>query len=261
MISLADKVIWITGASSGIGEALAFELGRRGAVVALSARRNDILESIASKIISSGGRAATFPADVGDRAALNTVVAAIHSWHGPIDIVIANAGTHIPSYPQHFDADEYLGLMATNYGGMIHTLAAVVPNFVARKAGHIVGVASLAGFRGAPSAAAYGASKAAMILFLESARFHLAPKGIRVSIVNPGFVKTPLTDKNHFFMPFLISAERAAQIICDGIERERNEMSFPFPFSWMLKLGRIIPYPLYARIVGYACRDLLNPKG
>jgi short-subunit dehydrogenase len=118
-----------------------------------------------------------------------------------------------------------------------------------RGGGRLAPVASLAGYRGLPRAAAYGASKSALIHFLESIRFHLLPKGITISIVNPGFVKTPLTDKNDFFMPFLISSERAAKIICDGIERGKRTIAFPFPFSWIVGLGKFLPAPLYEKIV------------
>ena len=110
-------------------------------------------------------------------------------------------------------------------------------------------MASLAGYRGLPRAGAYGASKAAAIHFLESIRFHLKTKGITISIVNPGFVKTPLTDKNDFRMPFLIDSDKAAKIICNGIERGKREIAFPWPFKWVLKIARILPDPIYERIV------------
>lgn len=258
-MKVRDRVVWVTGASSGIGEALSLELGRRGARVALSARRADLLQQLASRIIAAGGQAAPFPADVEDAPSLLEATRGIKEWAQPVDILVANAGTHIPSYPQHFDATEYARLMSINYIGMLNSLAAVVPEMVKRQAGQIVGVASLAGFRGAPSAAAYGASKAAMTHFLESARFHLKRERVQVTIVHPGFVKTPLTDKNNFFMPFLLSAERAAQVICDGIERDRKEIAFPLLFSWALKLGRVLPYPVYEQIVGTVCRSLLDP--
>ncbi len=258
-MKFSGKVVWVTGASSGIGEALSLELCRRGARVAVTARRAERLADLVARIAATGGKAAAFPADIEDAQSLAETVSAIQRWAQPIDILIANAGTHIPSYPQNFNASEYTQLMSINYGGMLNTLAAVIPDMVQRRAGHIVGVASLAGFRGAPSAAAYGASKAAMIHFLESARFHLEREGLQVSIVNPGFVKTPLTDKNKFYMPFRITSERAACIICDGLERQRKEIAFPAPFSWALKLGRVIPYGLYERVIGIACRSLLDP--
>ena len=249
MAQLRSANIWLTGASSGIGEALALELGRRGARLALSARRGEVLESLVHRIKSAGGDARAFPVDVTDIEALKTTQQAIRSELGPIDILIANAGTHIFSVPENFDSAEYLFLMDTNYGGMLRAIEAALPDMLCRGKGEIVGMASLAGFRGLPRAAAYGASKAAMIHFLESIRFHLKYNNIGVTIVNPGFVKTPLTDKNDFFMPFLTSPEKAARIICDGIERGRKEISFPIPFNWLLKLMRILPYPLYEWLI------------
>jgi NAD(P)-dependent dehydrogenase (short-subunit alcohol dehydrogenase family) len=162
------------------------------------------------------------PCDVTDLAAVKECAAGIEGTHGPIDIVIANAGTYVASGPhESFDSAEYESIMRLNYGGMIHTIESVLPAMLERKRGHIVGVSSLVGYRGLPRAAAYGASKAAAINFLESLRFHTAPRGVPVTIVNPGFVKTPLTDKNDFEMPFLVPAEEAARIICRGIEKQK----------------------------------------
>jgi len=249
MLHLAGKKIWLTGASSGIGEALAYELGRRGAVVALTARRGEALERIVAGIQSAGGRAHSFPGDVQDLVAMKALAAAIRDQLGGLDMLIANAGTHVFTVPEQFDSAEYLGLMNLNYGGMLHTIEAVVPEMLARGEGHIVGMASMAGFRGLPRAAAYGASKAAMAHFLESIRYHYEPKGLRVTVVDPGFVKTPLTDKNDFQMPFLMAPDAAARAICNGLEREALEVSFPIPFNWFMKLMRIIPFPLYHFLV------------
>lgn len=246
---LNRKVVWLTGASSGIGEALAFELAERGAYVALSARRQEILEGIAREIVSRGGKAAVFPLDVENLEAVKESAVRIESAFGEINCLIANAGTHIFSKPEHFDSKEYLRLMNINYGGMLHSIEAVLPKMIERKNGQIVGMCSLAGYRGLPRAAAYGASKAAMIHFLESIRFHLKPLGLKISIVNPGFVKTPLTDKNDFYMPFLIDAAKAAKIICDGIECEKREISFPFPFNWILKFVRLLPDTIYEKVI------------
>jgi short-subunit dehydrogenase len=185
-----------------------------------------------------------------DLAQLKTVRSAIEERLGLIDIVISNAGNHIPTRPLKFDAAEYRSIMDLNYGGMLHVLESTLPQMIERRQGRFVGVASLTGYRGLPSAEAYGASKAAMINFLEALRFQMAEVGVGVTIVNPGFVKTPLTDKNNFAMPFLIDTAKAARIICDGLERERKEIAFPFPFNWFLKIGRITPYPIYEWCVG-----------
>ncbi len=250
MQTLKDRGIWVVGASSGIGEALSLELARRGAKVAVTARRKELLDRIVSEIQSQGGTAQAFPGDVLDLSEMKKIAALVHNSIGPIDIVIANAGSHIETWPERsFKSAEYLDLMQLNYGGLLHCIESVLPEMLERKSGHIVGVASLAGYRGLPKAGAYSASKAAMINFLDSIRFHLEKVGISVTTVNPGFVKTPLTDKNDFYMPFLIDADKAATIIADGIERKRREIAFPFPFNWILKVARILPYPLYSKLV------------
>ena len=248
-MKLAGKRIWLTGASSGIGLALAKELARRGASLALSARNAGALTACVEGLHAQGSAAAALPGDVTSLQQMKDCAARAQEILGAIDILIANAGTHIESWPERFNSSEYKHLMDTNYGGMLNCFEAVLPAMQQRSSGVIVGIASLAGFRGLPRAAAYGASKSAMITFMESIRFHLRPQGIRVVIVNPGFVKTPLTDKNDFHMPFLISAERAAEYICDSLEREKNKISFPAPFTWLLELARIIPFPLYDLLV------------
>jgi short-subunit dehydrogenase len=248
-VTLQGACVWLTGASSGIGESLAHELARRGAKVAVTARRADVLENLVSAIRAQGGAIASFPGDVLDLQQMQRVVKEIEALYGPIDLAIPNAGTHIFTVPEQFNSAEYMSLMEVNFGGMLHCIEAVLPGMLERGKGAIAPMASLAGYRGLPRAAAYGASKSAMIHFSESIRFHLRPKGIVISIINPGFVKTPLTDKNDFRMPFLVSAERAARIICDGIEKGKREVAFPFPFNWVLKVARMLPDPLYEAIV------------
>lgn len=243
------KCVWLTGASSGIGEALAFELIKRGARVAITARRGEILEEMRNRAAGEPGALFPFPGDVTNLENMKGIVSQIEQKIGPIDVAIPNAGTHVFTVPEKFNSEEYLSIMKLNFGGMLYCIEAVLPGMLGRGTGHIAPVASMAGYRGLPRAAAYGASKSAMIHFLESIRFHLKNKGIVISIINPGFVKTPLTDKNDFRMPFLISAEKSAKVICNGIERGRREIAFPFPFNWVLKIARILPDPLYERIV------------
>ena len=180
---------------------------------------------------------------------MREIASEIEQRFGGIDILIANAGTHLFTKPESFDANEYMQLMSLNYGGTLNCIQAALPAMLKRGSGHIVGVASLAGYRGLPRAAAYGASKAAMINFLESLRFHTALSNVQVTIINPGFVKTPLTDKNDFHMPFLVAPERAARIMCDGIARRKDVVAFPIPFSWLIALMRVIPYALYKRLM------------
>lgn len=248
-IDLNGKCVWLTGASGGIGEALAYELARRGARVAITARRKENLDKVVATIKQSGGEAYSFPGDVLHLDEMKAIVDAIEKQVGPIDLAIPNAGTHIFTNPEEFNSAEYLSVMQLNFGGVLHCLEAVIPRMLSRGGGYVAPVASLAGYRGLPRAAAYGASKAALIHFLESIRFHLKPKGITITVVNPGFVKTPLTDKNDFYMPFLISSDRAAKIICGGIERGKRTVAFPIPFSWIVGFGKFLPAPLYEKIV------------
>lgn len=255
--TFAGKTVWLTGASSGIGESLAFEIARRGARVAISARREQELKKVAEKIEGLGQIAKAYPADVLSELSLKTAVAGIERDLGPIDIVIANAGSHVFTVPEEFNTEEYLSLMNLNYGGMLRTISSVLPQMLDKKNGAIVGVASLAGFRGLPRAAAYGASKSAQIHFLESIRYHLEEHGLQVTVINPGFVKTPLTDKNDFYMPFLVPPERAAVLICNAIEKGKKELSFPIPFSWFMKLMRVVPYPIHEIVARLAWKMTL----
>ncbi len=246
MTYLQGKVVWVTGASSGIGRGVAIELVRRGAKVALTSRSSAELQALQLEISNLGGESLVCVADVTNQENLLSAVEKIRNSFGPIDVVVANAGTHIESHPEiEFKTDDYLKLMDINFGGMLRTFGAVVPEMLKQNKGHLVGVASLAGYRGLPRAAAYGASKAAMIHFLESARHHLEKKNIAVTIVCPGFVRTPLTDKNTFDMPFITDVQKAAKIICDGIERKADCVTFPFPFNWIISLVRLLPAFLF----------------
>jgi short-subunit dehydrogenase len=258
MTKLAGKRVWLTGASMGIGHALALELAARGAVLILTARNRETLDEVRREVETQGGRALVKPGDVTDLDRMKTIAAEAEDELGGIDVLIANAGTHLFTKHDLFDTAEYLTLMDINYGGTLRCIEAALPGMLQREAGRIVGMASLAGFRGLPRAAAYSASKGALINFLQSIRFHLLEHNVQVTIVNPGFVRTPLTDKNDFHMPFLMDADRAARIICSGIERGRKEIAFPIPFSWTIQLMRIIPYPIYEWIMTRVWRRMKN---
>ncbi|MCH2134662.1 MAG: SDR family NAD(P)-dependent oxidoreductase [Phycisphaerales bacterium] len=241
--------IWLTGASYGLGRALAVELARGGAFLGLTARREDLLAEVLSEVEAAGGQGMVLPGDVTDRAAMNEAAQALRDRVGGIDMLVANAGSHVPTDVNAFDVDQYMGLMNLNFTGALNCIDAVLPDMLKAGAGHIVGMASLAGFRGVPTAAAYGASKAALIHFLESMRFDVESRGVKVTVVNPGFVRTPLTDKNTFRMPFLMEPDKAARVIRRGLERGRLEITFPFPFSTYIKLLRILPMRLYVSIM------------
>jgi short-subunit dehydrogenase len=227
--------VWVTGASSGIGAALARELADRGAAVAISARSADKLTEVA------GSRMHVEPVDVTDRAATVAAAAAVREALGGLDVAVLNAGTWSRFRVDEWDSDVFADHIRTNLMGAVHTLEGVVPTMLAEGRGQIVGVASVAGYRGLPGSEAYGASKAALLNLLEALRGALAPRGVVVQTVAPGFVKTPMTDRNTFPMPFLISPEEAAREIADGIEKDKAEIVFPFPMMLLMKTVRLMP--------------------
>jgi len=238
----------ITGASSGIGHALARELARRGYSLALLARRAELLDALAKEI---GGDTVAITCDVTDK---DSVRDAVQRAGGPFDLAIANAGISIPGHATKFNVGDAEEVVRVNYIGMLYLFGAVIPAMVERKSGRFAGVASLAGLRGLPAAAPYSASKAAMQAFLEAARVELAPYGVGVTIVNPGFIATPMVDNNRFRMPFLMQPGRAARIIVDGLERGKRVVEFPWQMSRIVRLARLLPDALYDRITAPAAR-------
>jgi NADP-dependent 3-hydroxy acid dehydrogenase YdfG len=254
-MSLRESVVWLTGASSGIGEALVGPLVARGARVAISARRADLLEAQAAAWRAKGADVRAYALDVTDRAATHEVVAAIERDFGSLDVAILNAGGHLLATQRPLDAQQYIDNTTVNYVGMLYGIEAARPGMLARGRGHLAGVTSLAGLRPLPTAGAYGASKAAAGFMLDAIRFDLEPRGVRVTNVIPGFVKTPLTDRNSYWMPLLMEVDRAAAIIVEGLERGRSEIHFPKPLSWTVKALRILPYPLYAWVIRRATRS------
>jgi NAD(P)-dependent dehydrogenase (short-subunit alcohol dehydrogenase family) len=249
-------VVWCTGAGKGIGRALSLELARRGWRVAASARSGDDLDRLAAEGAAlKRGAIVAFPLDVTDAPSNEATVARIEEELAPIDLAVLNAGTHIPVSAREFSIDAFRQLFETNVMGVVNGLAALLPRMRARQKGHIAVVSSVAGYCGLPSAAAYGATKAALINMCEALKPELDAFGIRLSVVNPGFVRTPLTDKNPFPMPFLIEADDAARRIANGLARGRFEIAFPWPMVASLKLLRALPYPLFFAITRRLVRD------
>lgn len=235
----------ITGASSGIGLALARELTSRGWAVAMLARRVELLEKEASALPGAVGIAC----DVGDSAAVDRAVRESETrLGGPLDLAIANAGVGTQGHASRFNLSEAEQMFRVNVLGMMYLFAAVIPSMVERRTGQFAGVASIAGLRGLPSTAVYSASKAAMQAFLEASRVELAPHGVGVTIINPGFIATAMTEKNRF-MPFLLQADESARIISDGIERRRRVIEFPLPMSLLMRVTRVMPDVLYDRLL------------
>lgn len=248
----------ITGASSGIGLALARELAKRGWDLALLARRGDLLEEAARELRARGRRIATAACDVAEAEAVgNAVQRTERELGGAFDLAIANAGISVPSHAASFSAAEAEHLLRINIFGVIYLYDAVIPGMIGKGAGRFAAIASIAGLRGLPTSGPYSASKAAVQAFLESARIELADYGVGVSIVNPGWVRTPLTAKNRFPMPFLMEPEEAAVVIADGLERGERLIEFPRPIALLMRLVRLLPDGLYEAILRpYARRKI-----
>lgn len=237
---------WITGASSGIGAALAQELAARGWTVAISARRQNELETIGA----ANERIHAYACDVTDRKAMSKIAAAIEAAHGPIALAVLNAGIYLPTNLPEFDADLFDRSFEVNLGGVVNGLNALVPGMVARGEGHISFVASVTGYGGLGTSAAYGATKAALINMAESLAMDLKSNGVHVSSIAPGFVRTPATDSNEFPMPFIIEAEEAAKRIADGLAKNKTHIAFPKRFTFLLRLINLLPRGLYVKLVG-----------
>lgn len=248
------KVVWITGASSGIARALALRLANTGHRVAASARRADQLSKLGEGARAAPGSIHPFPLDVTDRSAVSAAVAAIERNLGPIDVAVLAAGTHQPVAAEAFKAEDLGRLVDINVMGVANCLEPLIQAMVARRQGRIALVSSVAGYRGLPTSAYYGATKAALINLAEALKFDLDRHGVTTQLVDPGFVKTPLTDKNQFTMPFLVSPEEAARRIAQGLASTSFEITFPRRFTFMLKLLRCLPYRLYFPLVARATR-------
>lgn len=245
------KVVWVVGASTGIGRELALLLARSGVRVAASARSADKLGDLAA--LAPGILAV--PADVTRLGELVAAHARISAELGPIDLAILNAGVWDPIDARELSAARLARAMEVNFSGIANALEPLIPAMLARGSGHLALVASVAGYRGLPKAAAYAPTKAAVISLAEVLRFDLERHGLTVSVINPGFVDTPMTAVNAFPMPFMIPADDAARRIVRGLARKKFEIAFPWQLVSLLKVMRILPYGLYfrvARVMGVA---------
>jgi NAD(P)-dependent dehydrogenase (short-subunit alcohol dehydrogenase family) len=240
------RVAWITGASSGIGRALALELARKGVAIAASARREGELAALASEV--SG--ITPVPVDVTDAAAMQQAGTEIERRLGPIDLAVFNAGIGQRVGLADFDAAKAAETMAVNYQGLVNGLAAVLPAMRERRRGHVALMSSLAGYRGLPRGIDYCPSKAAAISLAESLRHEMVPAGLRISLINPGFIETPMVSNARHPMPYLMPVDEAARRIVAGLGKGRFEIAFPWQMVWLAKLGRILPYRLYFYMAG-----------
>jgi NADP-dependent 3-hydroxy acid dehydrogenase YdfG len=242
MINWQGKRYWLIGASEGLGAALAHKLNRAGVEVIVSARNEDRLKALVAAL---PGKASYVTVDVSDR----TSVQAAAEQVGQIDGMIYLAGVYWPMKAQAWDAEQAEAMADINFTGAIRAVGAVIPQMVERDAGHIVITGSLSGFRGLPGAIGYAASKAGTMSLAESLYADLHKTGIRVQVANPGFIRTRLTDKNDFKMPFLMEPDQAAQEMFELMNDEGAfKRSFPRVFSWLFRLSQFMPDWMYYRI-------------
>lgn len=242
-MSFAGKRYWLVGATEGLGLALARAMHREGAHLILSGRNADKLSQLRRTLPGIEVQ----PLDVADSVAVRAAAASI----GDLDGVVFLAGLYWPMSAQELVPDQFEAMCDVNFTGCARVLSAVLPGMVTRGQGHIVITGSLAGFRGLPRAMGYGASKAGVMAMAESLYADLRHSGIKVQLANPGFIRTRLTDKNDFSMPFLMEPDQAAQAMLSHMRTGRFKLSFPTLFSWVFRLSQFLPdwayYPIFAK--------------
>lgn len=241
MRSFEGKRYWLVGASDGLGRALAQKLSAQGAHLVLSARGADKLRAVADDL---PGRSEIVPMDIADTDS----VAAAAERVGAVDGLVFLAGVYWPMKATGWEAERAIAMADVNFTGAMRVLGHVVPDMVARDAGHIVMTGSLSGFRGLPGAIGYGASKAGVMHLAEDMRCDLRRTGVEVQLVNPGFIRTRLTDLNDFTMPQIMEPEAAAARMVEHMMGDRFALSFPAPFAWVFRLGNLLPDWLYYRV-------------
>ncbi len=245
----SDGVAWITGASTGIGRSLALALAREGYTVAATARSADKLATLCAEASGLKGSIHGFAGDVTDEAAMTALVADIEAKLGALALAVFNAGNYWPSHGHKLSAENVVKTYTINVFGFVYGLVPAVESFKKRGRGHVVVVSSVSGYGGLPLASAYGSSKAAVINMAAALKFDFDRMNIRIQVINPGFVDTPLTGKNEFAMPALMPVEKAAQRIADGLRSGGFEITFPRRFTWVLKAINLLPYGLYFPLV------------
>jgi short-subunit dehydrogenase len=247
------KIVFLTGASSGIGEGLAVALAKKGAILGLGARREELLKNLAAKCESAGGTARVLVCDVTDTAAVQNAADRLRDEFGHIDVMIANAGIGgNDDDTRSYKPEAVKKVIDINLLGSVNAIHAVVPQMLERGQGQLVGISSLAGFRGLPKSAAYSASKAAMTAFFESVRLDVQHRGVDVTIIQPGFIKTPLTAGRHNKMPFLMELDDAIPHFINAIEKKKKFAAFPWQLATIVRAGKVFPAWLYDRIAGKA---------
>lgn len=243
------KTAWVTGAGRGIGEALVKQLSKEGVTVYASSRTLTELQRLKDETSNYPGRIVPVPLNITKREQIDDLFASWEQGEGVPDLVVLNAGNHDPFSAQEFSAQRCSELFQVNLQGTINCIDPVLKSFIARDRGQLVVMASVAGYRGLPTAAAYGAGKAALINLCEALRLDLYRTSVKLQVINPGFVRTPLTDKNDFKMPALMEADQAADRIIQGLLSKRFEITFPRRFTFVLKMLRILPYSWYFKLI------------
>lgn len=243
-----NKVVFITGASSGIGRALALELARRGASVGLLARRVETLREIVGEIENARGRALALAADVRDAESIERAAAELRAKFGSIDCLVANAGISATTHATRTTAREVADVIATNMIGATNAVAAVLPDMLERRSGHLVAISSLAAYRGLPRSYPYSGSKAGLSALFESLRVDLQGTGVDVTIIHPGFIKTPMTAGRTAQMPYLMELDDATRHILRAIETRRRSVAFPWQLATIVRALMVTPNFLYDRL-------------
>tara|TARA_B100000530_G_scaffold153441_1_gene96373 strand:- start:450 stop:1211 length:762 start_codon:yes stop_codon:yes gene_type:complete len=247
------KIIWITGASSGIGKALAIKFAEKGWTVAASARRESLLQEL-NKINQN---IYSFPLDVTEIENCKLVANKIIEKFGGIDICVFGTGMHDPKSEKRFNLNKIREIMEVNYFGTMNSINSIYEYFSEKKNGQISIISSVAGYRGLPAAGAYCASKAALTSYAESLNFDMQMKNVKVSLISPGFIKTPMTDQNDFPMPMIKSPEFAANEIFKGLtEKKSFEIHFPKAFTYFLKFLQILPSSIYFKLVSKGMKKI-----
>lgn len=246
MTDLTGRRYWLVGASEGLGRALAVEMSRAGAHLVLSARSADKLADLVAEL---PGPAEAVVCDISNTASVTEAAARVHAG-GPLDGCVFLAGVYWPMKAQDWDFDKALAMADINFTGAFRVIGAVVPGMVERGQGHIVLTGSLSGFRGLAGAIGYSASKAGVMALAESMQADLRTSNIRVQLINPGFIRTRLTDKNDFAMPFIMDPDEAARIFIRHMQRGGFKRSFPTLFSWVFRLSQFLPDWAYYRVFG-----------
>lgn len=250
MIHGMQKVVFITGASSGLGKGLAIKFAQKGYAVALAARRFSEVEVLANTLSEQGCRVLPLHCDVTEKQSVQEAVQQCVAQFGPVDIMVANAGISLATLGKKMCSDTFKQIWDTNVLGPVYCYEAVTPSMIQRRAGQLVSISSLAAFRGLPEAGGYSSSKAALTSLTESLRIDLKPFNIKVSLIQPGWIQTPMTDKNRYKMPFLVSYEKGVDAIYKAIHKQVAVYSFPWPLAMIVRVGRLLPAWLYDSCIG-----------